>query len=532
MSVTSFSLNPYNSHGTRIGACITAASNIYFSPLSWTAFGASLLGGQLLAHGSIFLGNFCSKCVRSVFSCSKLNKGLEQWCNEKVGDPEYIYRIEAAQKIKEGYTKKAIELDLSNNRLTSLPDVIGSLKNLTCLYLYNNRLTSLPDTIGALQNLQRLLIHNNQLTSLPDTIGALISLTELVLHNNRLTSLPNTMGALQNLQNLVLTSNSIDALPLEIIALPQDCRINVNACPLSATVLTRIRNATETPGYNGPRFYYSIQERDGQIAERPLDELLAELYTICHKTKPDLDQLSEVSNLRAWLGRLSLIADFRSERKTLTRKVTEYLELANRDPVFREYFAQIIEDAATTCGDRMALSVIHLGLAKRLATKDSQNIRELADLLIEGSWTVEQLEKYAREKVETQLFVDEIEVYLGYLIPQTDSFTPKQKKTIRSLKEQLNIPLDVEEMIYFQCSNLSFDELKNGYTTILEKRRSPHERNKFLVSNLYWREALQKIKPSQYDEAMKCDNPLDALDQITNLVMSSESDDQSKEQNI
>jgi Leucine-rich repeat (LRR) protein len=60
-------------------------------------------------------------------------------------------------------------LDLSNNKLTSLPDSFGNLK-VNRLYLSNNKLTSLPDSFGNLK-LNYLNLSNNKLTSLPDSLG-------------------------------------------------------------------------------------------------------------------------------------------------------------------------------------------------------------------------------------------------------------------------------------------------------------------------------------------------------------------------
>jgi leucine-rich repeat protein SHOC2 len=111
-----------------------------------------------------------------------------------------------------GNLRNLSKLVLNNNQLTSLPESISNLTNLSELVL-NNNLTSLPESIGNLTNLSELVLNNNQLTSLPESIGNLTNLSELVLNNNQLTSLPESIGNLRNLRELVLNDNQLTSLP-------------------------------------------------------------------------------------------------------------------------------------------------------------------------------------------------------------------------------------------------------------------------------------------------------------------------------
>src|SRR5271165_373205 len=81
-------------------------------------------------------------------------------------------------------------LDLSANRLSSLPPEITKLKRLQSLDLNANQLSSLPPEITELTSLQSLDLSANQLSSLPPEIGKLISLQSLDLRSNQLSSLP------------------------------------------------------------------------------------------------------------------------------------------------------------------------------------------------------------------------------------------------------------------------------------------------------------------------------------------------------
>jgi hypothetical protein len=99
-------------------------------------------------------------------------------------------------------------LNLSTNRLTTLPDEMKLLTNIEVLEGYNNRLISLPPEIGGISALLRLDLGSNFLTSIPNSIGKCTSLKYLSLHSNKLTYLPTTIGACMRLEYIVCTVTS------------------------------------------------------------------------------------------------------------------------------------------------------------------------------------------------------------------------------------------------------------------------------------------------------------------------------------
>jgi internalin A len=145
---------------------------------------------------------------------------------------------ELLQIIEKAARDKQTTLDLRNNQLTTLPEAIAQLSNLTVLYLSNNQLTTLPEAIAQLSNLTVLDLRNNQLTRLPEAIAQLSHLTALGLSNNQLTRLPEAIAQLSHLRVLYLSDNQLTRLPEAIAQLS-----NLRELYLSNNQLTTLPEA-------------------------------------------------------------------------------------------------------------------------------------------------------------------------------------------------------------------------------------------------------------------------------------------------
>ena len=106
--------------------------------------------------------------------------------------------------------------------LTTLPESISDMTQLSVLYANYNQLTQLPDNITNLENLFFLVLSFNEITSLPDEIGNLTNLYWLDMGYNELESLPESIGNLENLVYLWIFNNNLSTLPNSF------CNLNVN----------------------------------------------------------------------------------------------------------------------------------------------------------------------------------------------------------------------------------------------------------------------------------------------------------------
>ncbi|KAL3993676.1 Leucine rich repeat family protein [Acanthocheilonema viteae] len=107
-------------------------------------------------------------------------------------------------------------LDVSQNRIRTIPIFIGSFSNLKQLHLCNNELESLPNEIGVLKKLEVLDLSCNQLGCLPESLAGLCSLKILNISKNKFTHLPICVCHLSALNILDISSNFIEFLPDEV----------------------------------------------------------------------------------------------------------------------------------------------------------------------------------------------------------------------------------------------------------------------------------------------------------------------------
>ncbi|NWX32997.1 LRCH1 protein, partial [Notiomystis cincta] len=110
-------------------------------------------------------------------------------------------------------------LNLYHNCIKVIPDAIVNLQMLTYLNLSRNQLSSLPACLCGLP-LKVLIASNNKLGSLPEEIGQLKQLMELDVSCNEITALPQQIGQLKSLKELNVRRNYLEVLPQELVQLP------------------------------------------------------------------------------------------------------------------------------------------------------------------------------------------------------------------------------------------------------------------------------------------------------------------------
>ena len=443
-------------------------------------------------------------------------QSLDLGRNELTALPAEIGKLTSLQRLELGF-----------NQLTALPAEIGKLTSLQSLNLSANQLTALPASIENLTNLQALYLGSNQLRALPAEIGSLTSLQSLDLYRNQLRALPAEIGSLTSLRILNLSYNpNLTSLPNEIFNLPSTCDIYLENTGLSVAVLNRLDQEARrrvAAGETCPRFHFSIRDRSGLNDQQSIEDLTKNLNRLAGK-EYSISSLLEMldqdqkDQLKQWIDRLSDTADFKNtqqdSKKQFANKILDILGKVETDEDFRNIFLLLIEDAASTCGDRVALSILKLDIKYKIATFDIANhtAKELADLIINGEMSMGLLEQVAREKVKTLRFVDEIEVFLGYPI---------------KLKEALELPFDGKEMLYYACSGITENDLNTAKEYVMNARNNKEECYRFLASNDTWRKALETypLTKERYSEEFgESENLEKTVIKFTREVLGNDSD--------
>ncbi|XP_006869442.1 PREDICTED: leucine-rich repeat and calponin homology domain-containing protein 3 [Chrysochloris asiatica] len=110
-------------------------------------------------------------------------------------------------------------LNLYQNCIRYIPEAILNLQTLTFLNISRNQLSTLPVHLCNLP-LKVLIASNNKLVSLPEEIGYLRNLTELDVSCNEIQTIPSQIGNLEALRDLNVRRNHLVRLPEELAELP------------------------------------------------------------------------------------------------------------------------------------------------------------------------------------------------------------------------------------------------------------------------------------------------------------------------
>ncbi len=108
----------------------------------------------------------------------------------------------------------------SDNPFETLPEVLGDCAQLEMVGFKSNRLREVP-AAALPEKLRWLILTDNQIEALPDALGERPRLQKLMLAGNRLSQLPPSLAALHQLELLRIAANRLETLPDWLLQLPR-----------------------------------------------------------------------------------------------------------------------------------------------------------------------------------------------------------------------------------------------------------------------------------------------------------------------
>lgn len=189
-------------------------------------------------------------------------------------------------------------LNLSGNRLSSLPGDLPRLSRLRILFCSENEFTALPEVIGACPSLSMVGFKSNQLTHIPGT-ALPPRLRWLILTDNRISELPPELGRCTALQKLMLSGNRLRHLPEEMAACRnlELLRLAANELAVLPPWLLRLPHLTWL-AFSGNPCAAASDPTAPPLAEIPWDELEME-HKLGEGASGEIHRAAWRANLRA-----------------------------------------------------------------------------------------------------------------------------------------------------------------------------------------------------------------------------------------
>ena len=116
----------------------------------------------------------------------------------------------ALEAIENAFEAKIQSVDLSRNQLTEFPGNLDRIMGLLYeINIANNKISSIPSFVGLGQLLQFLDFSSNRLTELPENFSDLKHLREIILSVNRFSAIPACLYQCGKLETILMRDNQV-----------------------------------------------------------------------------------------------------------------------------------------------------------------------------------------------------------------------------------------------------------------------------------------------------------------------------------
>jgi len=159
----------------------------------------------------------------SIKRCKRLQR-LNLEGNQIKHVPRWLSSLDSLEEINLNFNKlnlkrrdirhlsKVEDVLLAGNGIKSLPDNVGLL-HCESLNLSKNKLSSLPKSFAEMKQARYLIFYENEFEAIPEELSGFKNLKHLDFYKNKITEIPEFVGKMDNLQQLFLSFNQIDKIP-------------------------------------------------------------------------------------------------------------------------------------------------------------------------------------------------------------------------------------------------------------------------------------------------------------------------------
>ncbi|MHA6164579.1 NEL-type E3 ubiquitin ligase domain-containing protein [Pseudomonas sichuanensis] len=398
--------------------------------------------------------------------------------------------------------------NLSNNRLTQLPNGLGLMTRLYELRLNNNRIRLDEQSSAVMQTLGQLRlldVSDNPLGAADLPLDALRRLRELHARNCRLQRLPANLLWSSYLELADLRDNQIATLQPIVFQTPYSFRqaLLLAGNPLPASAHARLMQPSSSvleavsEGAAGGTQEVTV-EQARQIWVGGEDEALRE------RRQQQWDSLAaepESEALFQLFAELTGTSDYREAREDLGSRLWDMIEAASGQSTLREELFNWA-GAGRTCVD----SVIGCFSALEVRVQVAQMLRDADAGQAEGRrlemarrlFRLEQVQAYARAdlpRVERALrrqypdeSVDEVEVDLAYRV---------------GLAERLSLPRQPRTMQFRAMAHVNDEQLADAERSVRAAEADSEGLARFISQRDFWQAYLKQQHATSLDEVQE-----------------------------
>ena len=195
---------------------------------------------------------------------------------------------------------------------------------------------------------------------------------------------------------------------------------------------------------------------------------------------------------RTFLLKLPETADYVSEpcRPAFMQRIQQLLDVLQTTPALRTKAFELVFEAASSCGDRVALALNNIEIARiNYNAEQGHTTAEELITLRTGMFRLRVLEELAHQKIaalrnQTEDILDEVEVVLGFQV---------------LLAAEMDLPAVSRSMRYQRSSNITPADLQHAREQVA-LREQRNEFVKFIAEWQPWQNQLQRLRPNDFAE--------------------------------